>query len=65
MKGALGMEHLSLKRLRGGGLGGSSYTGDPGIYVMKVYGYGYLSQWEPLSIRGEPGMWRGLVYQGL
>jgi hypothetical protein len=35
MKGALGMEHLSLKRLHGGGLRGSSFTGDPGIYVKK------------------------------
>jgi len=42
MKWALGMEHLSLKRLRGGGLGGSSFTGDPGIYVKKVSGYGHL-----------------------
>jgi hypothetical protein len=38
MKGALGMEHLSLKRLRGGGLRGSSFTGDPGRYVKKVSG---------------------------
>jgi len=32
MKGALGMGLLSLKRLRGGGLGGGggSFTGDPG-----------------------------------
>jgi hypothetical protein len=29
MEGALGMEHLSLKRLRGGGLRGSFFTGDP------------------------------------
>ena len=29
MKGALGMEHLSLKRLHGGGLG-SSFAGNPG-----------------------------------
>jgi len=42
MKGALVMEHLSLKRLLGGGLGGSSITGDPGIYVKKVSEYGHL-----------------------
>jgi hypothetical protein len=29
IKGALGMEFLSLKRLRGGASGGSSFTGDP------------------------------------
>jgi len=30
MKGAVGMDHLSLKRLHGGGLRGSSFTGNPG-----------------------------------
>jgi len=30
MKGALWMKRLSLTRLRGGGLRGSSFTGDPG-----------------------------------
>jgi len=45
MKGALGMGLLSLKRLGGGGRGveGSSFTGDPGIYVQIVSGYGHLS----------------------
>jgi hypothetical protein len=38
MKGALGMEHLSLQRLCGGGLRGSSFTGDPGRYINKVSG---------------------------
>ena len=33
---------LSLKRLRGGGVGGNSFTGDPGRYVEKVSGYGHL-----------------------
>ena len=42
MKGALGMEYLSLKRLRLGGLGRSCFTGDPGIYVSKVSGFGLL-----------------------
>jgi hypothetical protein len=46
------MKHLSLKRLRGGGLGrgGSSFTGDSGRYVKKFSGYKHLSPWEPLSI---------------
>ena len=46
IKGALGMELLSLKKLRGGGLGGwgwSSFTGDPARYVKKGSGYRYLS----------------------
>jgi hypothetical protein len=60
MKGALGMEHISMKRLRGGGLRGSSFTGDPGIYIKKVSRYRHLSPWGPLSFRGEPGMWGGL-----
>ena len=64
MKGALGLEQLSLKRLSAGGLRGISFTGDPGRYVKKVSRYGYLSPWGPLSIRGESGMW-GLVYRGL
>jgi len=50
MKGALGMEQLSLKRLCGGGLRGSSFTGDPGRYIKKVSGYGHLSTWGALSI---------------
>jgi hypothetical protein len=57
------MQHLSLKRLRGGDLRGSSFTGDPGRYVKKVSGYGYLSPWALLSIRGVPGMW-GVSYTG-
>ena len=41
MKGALGMERItvSLKRLRGEGLGkgvGSSFTGDPGSYEGRL-----------------------------
>jgi len=41
MKGASGMERLSLKRLLGGGFGGrNSFTGDPGRYVKKGSGYG-------------------------
>ena len=57
MNGALWMEYLSLKRLCVGGRGGSSFTGDPGRYVKKVSGYGHLSPWGLLSIRGEFGMW--------
>jgi len=57
MKGALGMEHLSPKRLHGEGLrGGSSFTGDPRKYVKKVSRYGHLSPWGPLSTQGEPGV---------
>ena len=56
MTGAMGMERCSLKRLRGGDLGGSSFTGDPGRYVKKVSGYRHLSPWGPIFIRGEPGM---------
>ena len=59
MKGALGMEHLSLNRLRGGGLGVSSFNGDPGRCVRKVARRGHLSPWWPLSIRGQAGMWGG------
>jgi hypothetical protein len=43
MKGALGMEHLSLKRLSGQGLEGGSFSGDPERYVKKGSGYGHLS----------------------
>ena len=59
MKGALGMERLSLKTLRGGGIGGSSFTGDLGRYVRKVSGYGHLSPRGSLSSRGKPGTWGG------
>ena len=60
MKGALGIERLSLKRLRGGGFGGgSSFTGDSGRYVKKGSGYGHPSPKGPLYVRGEPGIWRG------
>jgi len=57
MKGALGMGHLSLKRLRGRGLKGSSFTGDPGRYVEKVSGYGHLSPWRPLPSEGNLVCW--------
>jgi hypothetical protein len=57
MKGALGMEHLSLKRLCGGDLGGSSFTGDTGIYVKSVSRYRQLFPWGSLSSQMEPGMW--------
>jgi hypothetical protein len=39
MKGALGMECFSLKRLNAEG----SFTGDPGRYVKKGSGYGHTS----------------------
>ena len=50
---------LSLQRLRGGGTGGSSFTVDPGRYAKKISGYGHLSPWGPLSIRGDPGIGGG------
>jgi hypothetical protein len=67
MKGAHGMERLSLKMLLGGVLRGSPFTGDLGRYVKKVYGYGHLSPWGLVYIRGEPGIWGGgrFVYRGL
>jgi len=65
MKGALGMEHLSLMRLCEGGLRRSTFTGNPRIYAKEISGYRHLSPWGPLSIRGEPGMLGGLVYRGL
>ena len=47
------MEHLSLHRLCGGGLRGSSFTVDPGRYAKKVSGYGHLSAWgSPFHPRG-------------
>ena len=60
--GALRIEHLSLKRLHGGGLRGSSFTADPGICVKKVSRYGHLFSWGALSNREEPGMWGGSSY---
>jgi len=50
---------LSLKRLHGGGLGGSSFTEDPGRCVKKGSGYGHLSPSGPLYNQREPGIWRG------
>jgi hypothetical protein len=47
MKGSLGIEHLSLKRLRGGDVGRTSFTGDPGRYVREVSECGNLSPWGP------------------
>ena len=65
---------LSLKRLRGGGLGESAFTGDSGRYVKKVSRWGHLSPWGPLFFEGNlvcgggahtPGTltdeWRALV----
>jgi len=66
MKGALRVECLSLKRLHGGGLGvgGSSFTGNPGRGVKKVSGCRHLSPWGPLSTQGKPGMWGGARIRG-
>ena len=53
VKGDLGTERLSLKRLRGGVIGGgSSFTRDPGRYVKKGSGYGHLSPWGPFQAEG-------------
>jgi len=43
MKGAIGMERFSLKRLTVEGLWGRLFTGDPGRYVKKGSGYGQIS----------------------
>jgi len=43
MKGALGMECFSLKRLSQWASGEGSFTGDPGRYVKKGSGYRHLS----------------------
>jgi len=44
MKGTLGLEYLSLKRLHGQASGwGGSFAGDPGRYVKKGSGYRHLS----------------------
>ena len=43
MKGALGIVHLSLKRLSGEDLRGGFFNGDPGRYVKNSSGYGPLS----------------------
>jgi hypothetical protein len=43
MKGALGMEHYSLKRLSAEASGEGPFTGDPGRYVKKGSGYRHLS----------------------
>jgi len=56
MKGALRMKHLSLTRLCGGDLRGSSLTGDPGRYVS-------LRMWASLSM-GAPFHPRGTWYVG-
>jgi len=46
------MEHLSLQRLRGGGLDGSSFTVNPGRCATKVFGYGHLSPSEGILLCG-------------
>jgi len=56
MKAALGMEFLSLKRPRGGGLMGSSFTGDPG---RKSPGTGISFYRGPFLTRGERGVGGG------
>jgi len=67
MKGALGMEHISLKRLCRGGLMGSFFTADPGIYVKKVSGYpdmGISLHEGPFPSEGNLVCGGGLVHWG-
>jgi hypothetical protein len=54
--GSVDEAYLSRKRLPGEPEG-SSFTWDPGTYVKKVSGCGYLSPWGPLSSQGKPGTW--------
>jgi hypothetical protein len=42
IRGTLGMEHLTLKRLRERVSREASFTGDPRRYVKKDFGYGNL-----------------------
>jgi hypothetical protein len=49
---------LSLKRLRGGGLGRSSFTGHPRRYFQKAAGFGHLSLQGPLCCTGNLA-WQG------
>jgi hypothetical protein len=49
MKGGLEVEHLSLKRLRGGGLVGRAPSLENLEDIKKVSGCGHLSPWRPLS----------------
>jgi hypothetical protein len=65
MKGAQWMNclPLSLKRLHGGGLGRSSFTGHARRYFQKVAGCGHLSLWGPLCCTGNPA-WGGGWYSG-
>jgi hypothetical protein len=39
--------------------GEGSFTRDPGRYVKIGFGYGRLSPWGPLYVRGEAGIGRG------
>jgi hypothetical protein len=63
MKGALGMEHLTLKRLRERALRGASFTGDLGRYVKKGFGYGNLHR-GPFTVENLKSG-RSFIYCGL
>jgi hypothetical protein len=65
MKGAQGMEGLSLKKLTAQGLEGGLICWEPGRYVKKASGYRHLFPNGPIYVRGEPGIRRGLVYRGM
>ena len=51
-EGALGMEHLSLNWLIGGGLRRRSFSGNRGRYTKKFCRYMHLSPWGPFHPRG-------------
>ena len=51
-EGTLGMEHLSLKTLLGGGLGRRSFSGNPGSYTKKFSRYSHQTPWGPFKPRG-------------
>jgi hypothetical protein len=52
---------LSLERLRGGGLGGSLFTGGPGRYVKIGSGYGHLSPTGSFPAEGNLESGGGLI----
>ena len=67
MKGALGMVHLSLslKRLRGGGLGGAPSLGTLEDMLTKSPDTGISLHWGPFPSDGNLVCGGGALYQGL
>jgi len=65
MKGAIGIERLSLKRLSGEGLkGGVSFAGDPGI-LRKALDMGISFHRGHCTAVGNLESEMGLIYRGL